>query len=139
MAQGYERVYAEYEYWGGPVGGVANVDGVACYFLSRYVTEELDTETGEYFVWPVGRSVLDLEIERYRLLSAWIHGSDGRDSPGPVVSSRHEELDDQLASHRCIPQDCATRVASWAYFDVVHYRLDGPGYLVRWNPESSHR
>ncbi|MFI7117284.1 hypothetical protein [Amycolatopsis sp. NPDC049868] len=63
LAQGYERVHVENEYWDGPVSG------------------EDETESGEYLIWPITRSTLEAEIEHYLIFAEWLR--DGQVGPHP--------------------------------------------------------
>lgn len=134
IAQGYERVYVENDYWDGPVSGVADVDGVPCYFHSAYFAGEDETDSGEFFIWGVNRSTLEAEIEHYRIFAEWLcNGAIGQHPGSPPENARFHELDEALAPQRRVPRESQRRIASWVSFDDCRYRLDGPGYLVRWD------
>ncbi|MFE6611242.1 hypothetical protein [Amycolatopsis sp. NPDC057786] len=137
MAQGYERVYVENEYWDGPVSGVADVDGVPSYFQSAYFAGEDEADSGEFLIWPIARSTLEAEIEHYLIFAEWLcNGQVGPHPGSPPKNVRFGELDEILAPLRRVPRTHRRRVASWASFDDDRYRLDGPGYLVRWSQKS---
>ncbi|MFI7316976.1 hypothetical protein [Streptomyces venezuelae] len=138
IADGFERVYTESEWYGEPWAGLADIDGKPHHF-------EIDhsRQGDEYRVWPASEAVAELEREQWAIYARWYErreaGEVGQEShPGHGgVDARYDELDLLLAPHRLAP-DGARRLRCELRFVAgvdVRYRVEGPDYWLRWRPE----
>ncbi|MFG2059030.1 hypothetical protein ACGFI9_33925 [Micromonospora sp. NPDC048930] len=138
IADGFERVYAELEWYDGPRAGLADINGKPHYFqgLDYDHTDEAD----EYRVWPASAAAVELEREQWAIFARWNEryeaGTEGPEShPGQGgIDARYDELDLLLAPYRQVPDD-ARLLAGELRFDAgAHYRVDRLGYWFRWRP-----
>lgn len=138
IADGFERVYVELEWYDGPREGVADVDGAAHYFQN----DDYDhaDEAAEYRVWPASVEALALEREQWAIYARWNEryeaGTVAPDShPGHGgIDARYDELTALLTQHRQAPGDARRLVAQWRFVAGARYRVGGVAYWVRWSP-----
>lgn len=134
MDDGYEPVHVELDWYDGPRGGLADVDGVPHYF--RAVDD--GGRDDEYFVWPVSESVTALEREQWGIFVQWntryeAGAADVGSHPGHGgVDARFDELQALLEPHRQTPAGARRLTAEWGPTDAPRYHPDGVGYMVRW-------
>ncbi|GGO54046.1 hypothetical protein [Streptomyces lasiicapitis] len=140
IADGFERVYAESEWYDGPWAGLADIDGKPHYFEMHVYDHS--HEVDEYQVWPASEAVAELEREQWAIYARWYErreaGEVGQEShPGHGgVDARYDELELLLAPHRLAP-DGARRLVCELRFVAgvdVRYRVEGPDYWLRWRP-----
>jgi hypothetical protein len=128
---GFERVHVQLDWYDGPRGGLADVEGVAHYFRAVHDYHHADEPDDEYFVWPASTSALALEREqraifvgwnaRYEVGAAWAEHHPGNGG----IDARYDELQALHAPHRVMPDDARRMIAEWG---------NGNG-LVRWRSE----
>lgn len=138
IADGFERVYVELEWYDGPRAGLADVDGKSHYFQG-YDYDHAD-EADEYCVWPANDVAVEREREQWAIFVRWNEryeaGTAGLEThPGHGgIDARYDELDLLLAPFRQVPDD-ARWLAGELRFDAgARYRAEGPGYWFRWRP-----
>lgn len=138
IADGFERVHVELEWYDGPRDGIADVGGVAHYFQCCDV--DFSVAPDEYFVWPASETLLALEREQWVIFMRWNlryeAGTARPDShPGHGgIDARYDELTALLAPHHKVPAHARRLVAEWRFGGGARYRADGVGYWVRWSP-----
>lgn len=132
IADGFQHVYVELEWWDGPRAGIVDIDGVPHYF--QRASEGLD----EYFVWPTEPYVVTLEREHWQIFVHWNEryeagaaSPDNHPSSGGV-DARYDELTEVLTPYRRVPSDARRLLASWRFDDGERYRPDGTDSWVRW-------
>ncbi|MFD5639550.1 hypothetical protein ACFWJM_36170 [Streptomyces sp. NPDC127077] len=138
IADGFERVYVELEWYSGPRAGLADVGGQPHYFQG-YDWDDAD-EADEYSVWPASDVAVELEREQWAIFVRW-NERQGAGTVGPEIrpgqsgiDDRYDELALLLASYRQAPDD-AQRLMGEVRFDTgVRYRVEGPDYWFRWRP-----
>ncbi|MFI5666413.1 hypothetical protein [Streptomyces sp. NPDC051704] len=116
IADGFERVYVEFEWCSGPRVGLGDVDGMPHYFQG----DDWDDaeEADEYRVWPASDAAVELET----------HPGQGG------IDARYDELALLLAQYRQAPDD-AKRLVGEVRFDAgARYRVEGLDYWFRWRP-----
>jgi hypothetical protein len=132
VGQGFERVYAELDWYDGPRHGVAQIDGVAHYFRAVQDYNRVGFPDNEYLVWPLGESVLALEREQWAIFVDWAKTAregtaDADTHPGlGGVNRRYDELTTLLASHREVPADARRLTATWRGASGIHEDGNGP-------------
>jgi hypothetical protein len=139
IADGFERVYVELEWYDGPRVGLADIGGKPHYFdgYDQYLCDKAD----QYRVWPTSAAVLGLEREQWAIFVRWNEcyeaGTVGPEShPGQGgIDARYDEVDVLLAPHRQAPDD-ARRLVGEMRFDAgptdgVILRFAGRGPLLR--------
>lgn len=135
---GFERVHVELDWYDGPRGGLADVEGVAHYFqaVHSYSRGEPDDE---YFVWPASETTLAMEREAWTIFVDWNAryetGAATTDTHPAIegANARYDELTALLAPCRAEPNDARRLVAEWRPSGrAVRYHTDGPDYVVRW-------
>ncbi|MER5924808.1 hypothetical protein [Streptomyces mirabilis] len=138
IADGFERVYAELEWYDGPRAGLADVDGQPHYFQG-YDYDSAD-EADEYSVWPASDAAVGLEREQWAIFARWNErhqaGTVGPEShPGQGgIDPHYDELALLLAQYRQAPDD-ARRLVGEVRFDAgARYRVEGLDYWFRWRP-----
>lgn len=133
IADGFERVYVELEWYDGPRAGLADVDGKPHYFQSdSYAhTDEAD----EYRVWPASEDAVKWEREQWALFTRWNQRyeaetvtSESNPSRGGI-DARYDKLDRLLAPHRQEP-DTTRRLVGEMRFDRRSLPGRGAGLLV---------
>ncbi|MER5931106.1 hypothetical protein [Streptomyces sp. NPDC002054] len=62
IADGFERVHTELEWYDGPRAGLADIDGKPHYF-ENHQYDHAD-EADEYQVWPASEAAVELEREQ---------------------------------------------------------------------------
>lgn len=135
IADGFERVYAELEWYDGPRAGLADVGGKLHYFQG-YDYDDAD----EYSIWPASDAAVELEREQWAIFARWNEryeaGTVGPEThPGQGgIDARYDELDLLLAPYRQAP-DGARRLVGEVRFDAGdRYRVEGLDYWFRWRP-----
>ncbi|MFI8320687.1 hypothetical protein [Streptomyces sp. NPDC085529] len=139
IADGFERVYAELEWYDGLRAGLADIDGKPHYFQND---DYLNVgEADEYRVWPASEAAVELECEQWAIFARWNDrreaGEVGPEShpDGGGVDARYDELKLLLAPHRLAPENASRRlVAELRFVAGARYRADGLGYWLRWRP-----
>ncbi len=132
IADGFERVHVELDWYDGPRAGMADIDGALHYFL------RLD-EADKYRVWPASEDAAAMECEQWAIFVAWdlrsASGEVGPDShPGlGGVDARYDELTRLLEQHRQAPDNALRRIGELRFDAGDHYRPDGPDYWFRWH------
>jgi hypothetical protein len=138
IADGFERVYAELDWYDGPRAGLADVDGKPHYFQG-YDYDHAD-EADEYRVWPANESAVKLEREQWAIFARWNErheaGTVGAEShPGlGGIDARYDELALLLAPHRQAPDDARRLVGEMRFDGGARYRVEGLDYSFRWRP-----
>jgi hypothetical protein len=69
IADGFERVYVELEWYDGPCAGLADVGGKYHYFQS--CDYDHAHEAVEYNVWPASDAAVQLEREQWAIFVNW--------------------------------------------------------------------
>ncbi|MFF3918418.1 hypothetical protein ACFYZB_34020 [Streptomyces sp. NPDC001852] len=138
IADGFERVYVELEWYDGPRLGLADVDGKPHYFQN----DDYDhaDEANEYRVWPADEAAVELEREQWAIFARW----NQRYEAGTVTSeshpghggidARYDELTLLLAPHRQAPDDARRLVGELRLDAGARYRVEGLDYWFRWRP-----
>ncbi|MET9888104.1 hypothetical protein ABZZ20_34280 [Streptomyces sp. NPDC006430] len=135
IADGFERVYVELEWYSGPRAGLADVDGRPHYFQG-YDWGEAD----EYSVWPASNAAVELEREQWAIFARWneLHeaGTVGPEThPGQGgIDARYDELALLLAPYRQAPDDARHLVGELRFDAGARYRVEGLDYWFRWRP-----
>ncbi|QIS11934.1 hypothetical protein [Nocardia arthritidis] len=139
IADGFERVYIELDYYDGIRAGLGDIGGILHYF------ERSDNDRGdeldEYRVWPPSAEAAAWEREQWAILVDWSRryeaGKAVMDShPGHGgTDARYDELTLLLAPHRHAP-DNARKLMGEKRFDNSddRYRIEGIGVWFRWHP-----
>jgi hypothetical protein len=142
VADGYERVHVELEWYSGPRKGVADIGGVPHYFYS-WDFDERDA-IDKYVVWPASPEALAMERESWVIFAKWNDlyqaGTVGTDThPGRGgISARYDELKELLAPYREAPQDAKAMLGQMGYIDEgPRYSVKGVDYMMRWSPGQS--
>lgn len=65
-----ERVYVENEWYHGPCGGIADINGRPHRFKALFDEAE-DQCLGTFFIRPVDVTTVELEQEQWRIFAAW--------------------------------------------------------------------
>jgi hypothetical protein len=138
IVDGFERVYAELEWYDGPRAGLADVEGKPHYFQS----DDYDHADGadEYRVWPASQAVVELEREQWAIFARWNEryeaGTVGSEThPGlGGIDARYDELSLLLAPHRQAPDDARPLVGEVRFDAGARYRAEGLDYWFRWRP-----
>ncbi len=134
---GFERVHVEFEWYDGPRGGIADIDGVPHYFWA------LPGRGGgaEHRVWPLSTDVLAMEREQWAIFIAWHDRFEAGTNPEedhPVqggVDARYDALEELLVPHRAVPKNARVMRVEWRGNGAPkRYRLEGPAYEGRWRP-----
>ncbi len=134
-----ERVYVELDWYGGPIAGIANLDGRPHRFSSLFdKTEEEYSKT--FVVWPIDERELALEIEQWRIFVDWNDKFesgevDTESHPGGGgLNARWDEIDSLLKRNWSVVSASVQKVL--ATFEPIdrekRYTVDGPNYTVRW-------
>lgn len=136
---GFEHVHVELDWYDGPRGGIANVQGAAHYFKAVNAYNKHGGSDDDYLVWPAEAEIVAWEREQWAIFVAWWDRSRAgsasvADHPhGGGVDARYDELEILLAPYRVVPDDARRLTAEWqSPHDHRGYDRDGPGYLVRW-------
>ncbi|TCC34667.1 hypothetical protein [Kribbella sindirgiensis] len=136
IADGFQQVYVELDWWDGPRAGMVDLDGVPHYF------ERVDAPDGErldeYLVWPAEPHAVMLERESWAVFVRWNQlyeaGEASVDThPARGVDPRYEELTAALVPQRRVPAAARRLVAEWRFDDGGRYRTDGTCNWVRWS------
>lgn len=138
IADGFERVYTELEWYDGPRVGLADINGKPHYFQNHDYDHA--GEADGYQVWPAGEAVVELEREQWAIFARWNERREAGEV-GPEshpdhggIDARYDELKLLLAPHRQAP-DGARRLVGELRFDAgARYRVEGLDYWFRWRP-----
>ncbi|MFJ4649354.1 hypothetical protein ACIP6Q_38460 [Streptomyces bobili] len=138
IADGFERVYAELEWYDGPRVGLADIGGKPHYFdgYGQYLGDEAD----EYRVWPASEAAVQWEREQWAIFARWNQRrEDGTATPGSHpghggIDTRYDELTLLLAPHRQVPDDARRLVGEMRFIAGARYQVEGPDYWFRWRP-----
>ncbi|MEU3616314.1 hypothetical protein ABZ725_28915 [Streptomyces sp. NPDC006872] len=112
IAEGLGPVYVEPEWYDGPRGGLAGIDGVA----HQFQCDDVDPSRApdEYFVWPACETLVEL----YRETGVFAHQrheagtADVESHPGNGgIDAWYDELEVLLAPQRQVPVDAQRSVA----------------------------
>ncbi|MET8638632.1 hypothetical protein [Streptomyces sp. NPDC004680] len=137
IADGFERVIVELEWYDGPRVGLTDIDGKPHYFdgYGQYFGDKPD----EYRVWPASVAAVEWEREQWAIYVSRNepHGAgtvppDSRSGRGGI-DARFDELDALLAQYRRAPDDARRIVGELRYTGAGH-RVEGTGYWFRWRP-----
>ena len=136
LADGYEKVHTETNWYDGPRSGTADIGGAPHFFVT-------DTTAGapedQFLVWPIQPDILELERRNYAIFVEWRQRFDKGEADTashPLYSkpgSEYDTLARQLLSHRNPPADADRRTAKWHRLDGPHHTPEGPGYLMKWS------
>jgi hypothetical protein len=143
---GFEHVYVESDWYDGPRGGLADVNGVPHYFEAVHSYRHPDAPDDRYHVWPADSGTVALECEQWAIFVAWNSryeagtATTGTHPAHGGVDARYDELTALLARHRAVPPGARQLAAEWRPIDrATRYHADGPGYLVRWHEVTTSR
>lgn len=138
IADGFERVYVDLEWYDGPRKGLAVIDDVPHYYEGRDYNP--DDEADEYLVWPASEAAVAMEREQWAIFVRWNEAYEaGRVETGSHpgnggIDARYDELALFLAPYRQAP-DGARRLVGEVRFDAGdRYRPDGVDHWFRWRP-----
>ncbi|MFK0013157.1 hypothetical protein [Streptomyces sp. NPDC091027] len=138
IADGFERVYVELEWYSGPRAGLGDVEGKPHYFQGDD-WNDVD-EADEYRVWPASEAAVALEREQWAIFARWNECHEAgtvelETHPGQGgIDARYDELALLLAQYRHAPDD-ARRLVGEVRFDAgTRYRVEGLDYWFRWRP-----
>jgi hypothetical protein len=136
VADGFDHVRIELEWWDGPRRGLVDVDGAPHYFQCHDV--DFSVARDEFFVWQVDETMVALEREQWTNFVAWniayeagVAGIERHPGHGGI-DPRYDELTALLTPHREAPVDAKLLVAEWRFDGGDRYRVDGVDYWVRW-------
>ena len=138
IADGFERVYVELEWYDGPRAGLADVNGKPHYFQG-YDYDHAD-EADEYRVWPASDVAVEWEREQWAIFIRWHERSEaGTAGPGTQpghggIDARYDELDLLLAPFRQVPDEARWLVGELRFDAGARYRVEGLDYWFRWRP-----
>lgn len=139
--EGFEPVHVELDWYDGPRGGVARINGAPHYFRAVNDYARPGEPDDEYFIWPASQSALAWEHEQWAIFVEWNTryeaGTATPDNhPGHGgISTRYDELTRLLEPHRTTPEDARRMKAEWRWpGSPMRYRPDGPDYRGRWRP-----
>lgn len=136
------HVHVEHEWFDGPVGGVADIDGIPHRFLRRFDLAADDHAT-DFFIWPITPEDLQLERAHWLIFVAWNRRYEAGEedvSTHPGNGGRETlwgQLEEALRTGRSRPPADARRAR------VLMVRMDrderyaetGPDYALRWRIE----
>ncbi|MEE1768778.1 hypothetical protein PUR34_11550 [Streptomyces sp. JV185] len=138
IADGFERVYAELEWYDGPRAGLADIAGKPHYFQNHDYDHA--NEADEYQVWPASEAAAELEREQWAIFAQWNERREAGEA-GPEshpdhggVDARYDELELLLAPHRLPPDDVRQLVGELRFVAGARYRVEGLDYWFRWRP-----
>jgi hypothetical protein len=138
IADGFERVYVELEWYGGPRAGLADVDGKPHYFQGNDWGDAAGAD--EYHVWPASDAVVELEREQWAIFARWNERHEAG-TVGPEthagrggIDARYDELALLLAPYRQAPDDARLLVGELRFDAGARYRVEGLDYWFRWRP-----
>ncbi|MGW1819352.1 hypothetical protein ACWCQM_38100 [Streptomyces sp. NPDC002125] len=135
IADGFERVYVELEWYDGPRAGLAVIGGQPHYFQN----DDHDHRDGaeEYQVWTASEAAVELEGELWAICARW----DERREAGRVgpeshpdhggIDARDDELELLLARHRRVPDEVRRLVGELRFVAGARYRVEGLDYWSR--------
>ncbi|MFG2304524.1 hypothetical protein [Actinacidiphila glaucinigra] len=138
IADGFERVYVELEWYSGPRAGLACVDGKPHYFQGNDWNDA--DEADEYSVWPASDAAVELEREQWAIFARWNERHEaGRVGPETHpgqggIDARYDELALLLAPCRQTPDDARQLVGEVRFDAGARYRVEGLDYWFRWRP-----
>ncbi|MGW4894763.1 hypothetical protein ACWEQL_21215 [Kitasatospora sp. NPDC004240] len=78
IADGFERVYVDLEWYDGPRKGLAVIDGVPHYFEGCDFDHA--DEADEYSVWPASEAAVEMEREQWAIFARWNERNEPRRS-----------------------------------------------------------
>ena len=138
IADGFEHMYVELEWYDGPRVGLAAIDGKPHYFdgYGQYFGDEAD----EYRVWSASAAAVEWEREQWALYVSWNErhgaGTARPDHPGQSgIDARYDELDALLAPYRQVPDDAARLMGELRQCGTGQ-QAEGTGYWFRWRPRT---
>lgn len=137
IADGFARVYAEFEWYSGPRSGLAVIGGRPHYFQG-YDWDDADA-ADQYTVWPASDRAVELEREQWAIFARWNEcreaGTAGPEShPGQGgIDARYDELTTLLAQYRQAPEDARQMIGEVRFDAGTRYRVNGVGYWMRWS------
>ncbi|MFD5818343.1 hypothetical protein [Streptomyces sp. NPDC127038] len=129
IADGFERVHVELEWYSRPRAGLGDVDGKPHYF-----------DADEYRVWPASDVVVELEREQWAIFARWNECCEAgtvkpETHPGRGgINALYDELALLLASYRQAPDDARLLVGEMRFDAGARYRVEGLDYWFRWLP-----
>jgi hypothetical protein len=140
IADGFERVHVESEWYDGPRAGLADVDGKPHYFEGW--NHDPAGEHEEYRVWPASDVAVEWEREQWTIFVRWnerceagVAGPESHPGRGGIAA-RYDELTRLLERFRQAPDDARQLVGELRFDHGARYRVDGPDYWFRWRPRS---
>ncbi len=140
IADGFERVYVELDWYDGPRAGVADIDGVPHYFYSDDWTSSVEADT--YHVWPASEVAVAWEREQFAIFARWDEGYQTgavklETHPGHGgTDARYDELTMLLAPFRQPPDDARRFTGELRFVGGARYRVDGLDYWFKWHPST---
>ncbi|MBU6951179.1 hypothetical protein [Hahella sp. HN01] len=134
-----EKVYVEFNWWDGPVEGIADVNGVPHRFVG-----DIDEDEGyrySYKLFLISESDLELEIEQWKIFMHWYRRFDDGEvdtTSHPAnggINPRWDELDSLLRQSREVPEVCLLAHATFEFIEgrESRYEESGPNYRVTWH------
>ncbi|MFA1550529.1 hypothetical protein [Actinomadura chokoriensis] len=135
IADGFERVHVELDWYDGPRVGVADIDGKPHYFKGHHY--ERAHEDDEYLVWPASSAGLEWELEQSAIYIRWNErcqaGLVGPEThPGFGGNARYDELDSLLAPHRRAPDDARRMKREMRFVARDPGEVESLNYWFRW-------
>lgn len=138
IADGFEHVYAELEWYDGPRLGLADINGMPHYFQNRDYDHA--DEADDYQVWPASEAAVESEREQWAIFARWNErreagevGVESHPNHGGI-DARYDELELLLAPHREAPDSARRLVGELRFVDGSRYRVEGLGYWFRRRP-----
>jgi hypothetical protein len=141
--EGFEPVHVELDWYDGPRGGLADINGMPHYFRAVNDYSRHGEPDDEYLVWPASQTALAWEREKWAIFVEW----NGRYEAGTAtaeshpghggINARYDELTTLLQPHRAMPDDARRMKVEWrpcSTTSPMRYHTAGSGYRGSWRP-----